>query len=114
MSIITVENLSKKFSGEYILKGVSFSLEKGESFYIVGENGSGKTTLIKLLLGLLDASSGNIKFEAVRKNQIGYMPQQNEIQSDFPANVNEIIMSGFLNKQGFSLTYSKSQKKKTK
>lgn len=112
MAIISVKNLSKKFSGEYILKDVSFSLEKGESFYIVGENGSGKTTLIKLLLGLLDATSGDIKFEGVRKNQIGYMPQQNEIQSDFPASVNEIIMSGFLNKRGFSLFYSKSQKKK--
>lgn len=112
MAIISVQNLSKKFSGAYILKDISFTLEKGESFYIVGENGSGKTTLIKLLLGLLDATDGEIKFKGVRKNQIGYMPQQNEIQSDFPASVNEIIMSGFLNKRGFSLTYSKSQRKK--
>lgn len=112
MAIISVQNLSKRFSGEYILKDISFTLEKGESFYIVGENGSGKTTLIKLLLGLLDASSGSIKFDGVRKNQIGYMPQQSEIQSDFPASVREIIMSGFLNKRGLSFVYSKAQKEK--
>ncbi len=114
MAIITVEKLSKRFSGEYVLKDISFSLEKGESFYIVGENGSGKTTLVKLLLGLLEASSGVIKFNNVRKNQIGYMPQQNEIQSDFLANVSEVVMSGFLNKSGLLSFYKKSARDKAR
>lgn len=112
MPIINVENLSKRFSGEYVLKDISFSLQKGESFYIVGENGSGKTTLIKLLLGLIEPTSGTINFEGVRKNQIGYLPQQNEIQSDFPAAVNEVIMSGFLNRAGIFSFYTKTQRKK--
>ena len=112
MPIINVENLSKRFSGEYVLKDINFSLYKGESFYIVGENGSGKTTLIKLLLGLIEPTSGSINFHGVRKNQIGYLPQQNEIQSDFPAAVSEVIMSGFLNRTGLFSFYTKSQKEK--
>lgn len=110
MAFITVENVSKRFSGNVVLSDVSFTVEKGDTFYIVGENGSGKTTLIKLLLGLIDASSGRIKFDGINKNQIGYMPQQNEIQADFPANVKEIVMSGFLNHASFMPFYKKWQK----
>lgn len=114
MAILTVENLSKKFSGEYVLRDISFSLNKSECLYIVGENGSGKTTLIKLLLGLIDATKGSIKFDGVKKNQIGYMPQQNAIQSDFPACVNEIVMSGFLNKTSLFSFYSKKHRQRAK
>ncbi|MBO5726925.1 MAG: metal ABC transporter ATP-binding protein [Clostridia bacterium] len=110
MSLITVEKLTKKFSGNLVLSDVSFTVEKGDTLYIVGENGSGKTTLIKLLLGLMDASSGSIKFDGINKNQIGYMPQQNEIQADFPASVSEIVLSGFLNRAPFMPFYKKEQK----
>lgn len=111
MNILNVENLSKKFSDEYVLNNISFTLKKGESLYIVGENGSGKTTLVKLLLGLLHSTSGSIEFEGVKRHQIGYLPQQNEIQSDFPATAKEIIMSGFLNNVPFCF-YTKKQKEK--
>ena len=110
MDILRVQNLSKKFADKYVLNDISFTLQKGESFYIVGENGSGKTTLIKLLLGLLQKTSGNIEFNGISKNQIGYMPQQNEIQSDFPATAREIVMSGFLNRPTAFGFYTKSQK----
>lgn len=110
MAIIAVENLTKRFSGNLVLDNLNFAVEKGDTLYIVGENGSGKTTLVKLLLGLMDASSGKIKFDGINKNQIGYMPQQNEIQADFPASVNEIIMSGFLNRASFMPFYKKEHK----
>ena len=70
MDILRVQNLSKKFADKYVLNDISFTLQKGESFYIVGENGSGKTTLIKLLLGLLQKTSGNIEFNGISKTQI--------------------------------------------
>ncbi|MBR5012105.1 MAG: metal ABC transporter ATP-binding protein [Clostridia bacterium] len=110
MALITVENLTKRFSGNTVLLDVSFAVERGDTLYIVGENGSGKTTLIKLLLGLMDVSSGKIVFDGINKNQIGYMPQQNEIQSDFPASVSEIVMSGFLNRATLMPFYNKKHK----
>ncbi len=111
MALITVENLSKRFSGNLVLEDVSFTVEKGDTLYIVGENGSGKTTLIKLLLGLMEASSGKIIFDGINKNEIGYMPQQNEIQADFPSSVAEIVMSGFLNRSILMPFYKREHKK---
>lgn len=50
------------FYGDFeALKGVSFGIEKGQIFGYLGPNGSGKTTTIKLLLGLIKPSTGNIQ-----------------------------------------------------
>lgn len=112
MRVIKVENLYKKFSSQFVIENLSFSVEKGEYLYVVGENGSGKTTLIKLLLGLEKQTSGKIEFENSYKGKIGYLPQQSKIQSDFPASVFEVVMSGFLNRAKLIPFYKKEQKEK--
>ncbi len=96
MPIIKVENLCKSYYRREVLRNLCFSVEQGDHLYIVGENGSGKSTLMKLLLGLLAPDSGEICFSGLEKNQIGYLPQQTEIQSDFPASVREVVLSGTL------------------
>lgn len=96
MPIIETRELCKGYSRREVLKNLNISIEKGDHLYIVGENGTGKSTLIKLLLGLLTPDSGRIVFSGVRKNQIGYLPQQNQIQADFPASVREVVLSGTL------------------
>lgn len=61
MKAVEVKNLSYAYiENQDVLKNVSFSLEKGASLSIVGENGSGKSTLVKLLVGLLHSSRGEI------------------------------------------------------
>ena len=78
---------------------------------IVGENGSGKTTLMKALLGLLKPLSGSITYsDGLKQNEIGYLPQSSDIQRDFPASVQEVVLSGCLNKK-HTFFYSKEQKK---
>ncbi len=109
MALINVKNLYKRFSSEYVLKDINFEVHKGETLYIVGENGSGKTTLIKLLLGLETPSGGRIELNNIAKKDIGYLPQQNEIQADFPASVKEVVMTGFLSRTKTPF-YSKPQK----
>ncbi len=96
MPIIETRDLCKSFSRREVLKNLNLSVERGDHLYIVGENGTGKSTLIKLLLGLISPDSGEIAFSGIRKNQIGYLPQQTEIQSDFPASVREVVLSGTL------------------
>ncbi len=110
MPIIEVRNLCKSYYKREVLRDLSFSIERGDHLYIVGENGSGKTTLMKLLLGLLTPDSGEISFEGLSKKQIGYLPQQTEIQSDFPASVREVVLSGTLSEKTFPI-YTRADRK---
>lgn len=92
MSILEVENITKKFirgdRGFYALEDVSFSVDKSELVYIKGKSGSGKSTLLNLIAGLLGPDSGSVNFNGVdistysdekiseyRNVSIGYVPQ---------------------------------------
>lgn len=66
--IVTVENVTKKFGGEAVLKNVCLQVEKGTICGIIGRNGSGKTVLFKCICGLLQIDEGRILAD---KNQIG-------------------------------------------
>jgi simple sugar transport system ATP-binding protein len=68
---ITIENISKNFSGLQALKNVSFSIKKGEAIGLCGANGSGKSTLIKILAGALKPDSGSIKIEGAEMSSYG-------------------------------------------
>ena len=86
------------------------TLDKNITFF-VGENGSGKTTLLKTLLGLKTPAAGSVVFQnGFQLRDIGYLPQQSDIQRDFPASVFEIVLSGFVNEQ-HKLRYTPAQKK---
>ncbi len=111
MQIISVRNLDKSFGGLQVLKDLSFTVNNGDTLYIVGENGSGKTTLVKILLGLEKPSAGEVCFNRAG-SKIGYLPQISSISPDFPATVSEVIMSGFLNSSAFLPFYKKAQRKK--
>lgn len=111
MSYIEVKDLSVGYDGVAVEKNINFTVGKGDYLCIVGENGSGKTTLMKTLLGLNDPLSGQIIFgEDLTKNEIGYLPQQTEVQKDFPASVQEIVLSGCLSACGLRPFYNKSEK----
>lgn len=111
MALINCEKLTFSYDQKPVIKDLSFSISKGDYVCIVGENGVGKSTLIKCILGLIKPS-GNITFgDGLSQAKIGYLPQQNEIQKDFPASVYEVIISGTLNKSRPIPFYSKEQKK---
>jgi zinc transport system ATP-binding protein len=84
------------------LRGLSFTVDAGDYLCVLGENGSGKSTLIKGLLGLKKPSSGSIEFGGgLQHREVGYLPQQTQIQRQFPASVREVVLSGCLNRRGF-------------
>lgn len=110
MALITIENASMGYEGKRVLTKVSLKISEGDYVCIVGENGSGKTTLMKCLLGLIQPISGKITYGGgLLQNEIGYLPQQTVTQKDFPASVEEVVMSGCLNKK-HTLFYSREQK----
>ena len=99
--IIKVEKLNFQYLGEQVLHNLSFSVEAGDYLGIIGPNGGGKTTLVKILLGLLKPTSGNVSIfnqslETFNDfNRLGYVPQRiSHTDSGFPATVNEIVFSG--------------------
>lgn len=111
MAILTAKELSVGYEGSSVLSGINFEINAGDYFCIVGENGSGKTTLMKTILGLQTPISGEFNFsDGLLKNEIGYLPQQSDVQRDFPASVFEIVLSGCQNGLGKKFFYSKEQK----
>ena len=110
--ILQCENVSFAYDGVNVLEGVDFSLNAGDYLCVVGENGAGKSTLIKGLLGLKAPQSGRILTgDGLKPTEIGYLPQQTELQKDFPASVREVVLSGRLNSLGKRLFYSAEDKK---
>ena len=88
MAQITCKDLSFAYEGETVLSGINFSIDAGSYLCIVGKNGSGKSTLMKGLLGLKKPSSGSITLgDGLKQTEIGYLPQQTQLQRDFPASV---------------------------
>lgn len=111
MSLIDIKNLSLGYDGNIVLKNVNLKIEENDFICVVGPNGSGKSTLIKGILGLIKPISGAITFNNLKQNFIGYMPQETKVDSNFPASVLEIVLSGTLNKKRMSLFYTKGDKK---
>ena len=113
MSLISCENLSFAYEGVTVLQGLNFKIEQGNYLCILGENGAGKSTLMKGLLGLKKPSGGSVTFgEGLKAREIGYLPQQTPVQKDFPASVQEVVLSGCLSGMGMKLFYGREEKEK--
>lgn len=111
MELIKVKNLTLGYEGKEVVKNVTFDVDQGDYICVIGDNGSGKSTLMKALLSLIKPISGNIEFLGVKKNEIGYLPQQTGAREDFPALVKEVVSSGCLNRGKFSFFMNKEKKR---
>ena len=111
MNIININNLSLGYNNIPVIQNLNVKINDGDFVCIVGSNGAGKSTLIKGILGLLKPIFGSIELNNIKKNFIGYMPQETKVDSNFPASVYEIVLSGTLNKVGLKPSYSKELKK---
>ena len=99
MSVVQFNNTYKQFSGEYLLKDISFTIEDKDRIGLVGLNGTGKSTLIKMLLGMeridpdLQNNIGNISMSNTTK--VGYLSQNHNF-SDEMNSVYEELMEVFI------------------
>ncbi len=99
---IVVDNLSFGYSSkELVLKNISLNIHPGDYLGIIGPNGGGKTTLLKIMLGLLKPTSGQVKLFGVPLSdfkdwsKIGYVPQKaTQLEQRFPASVAEVVRFG--------------------
>ena len=111
-NLISVDDLTLSYENMTVIRNMSFRVNNGDYLCIVGENGSGKSTPIKALLSLKKPVGGSITFSGgLRRNEIGYLPQQTGAQQDFPASVWEVVLSGCLNSRGIRPFYSDRERK---
>ena len=104
MSLIQVKDVHFNYPGKKdALDGVWLDVSEGEFLCVVGENGSGKSTLMKCILDLQKPKSGEI----IVSERIGYLPQKTEIQSNFPASIEEVVLSGTIVNHIHNIWYTK-------
>jgi len=97
-----------------VLEGVSLSVTRGDFLGIIGPNGGGKTTLLKVLLGLIIPSHGQVRVMGQpperSRSKIGYVAQHNLFDRDFPINVRDTVLMGCNGTTGLIRRYSREDK----
>lgn len=108
MNIVTVSNLGFRYNAMDVLSNISFDVSAGDFVGLVGPNGSGKTTAIKVILGLLKMTSGNVSLFGTSVSdfkdwhKIGFLPQKmTHFNPRFPATVREVVASGLFSTKRF-------------
>ncbi len=113
MALIAMKDVTIAFEGTVAVDHVSFEVNPGDYLVVVGENGSGKSTLMRAMLGLVKPRSGRIAYgDGLAKNRIGYLPQQTAAQRDFPASVEEVVLSGCVNRMGRRFFFNRADRAK--
>lgn len=107
MNLINIDNVSFGYSNQMeVIKNININVKENEFIAIVGENGSGKSTLIKCILGLNKVTKGKIEVNG----RVGYLPQMTDIQNNFPATIEEVIISGTIPNNVKKIWYTKEDK----
>ena len=83
-SIISIENISKKYKKQFALKDVNIEIEKKDIYGLIGKNGAGKSTLLKSLVGMISPTNGKISVQgshndytlALSRNNIGFFKKK--------------------------------------
>ncbi len=102
--LIEIRNLTLRYHGQVILDDVSLTVRRGDFYAIIGPNGAGKTTLIKAVLGLVPIDSGEILLFSEPagpkgRARIGYVPQYQAFDFQFPITVHEMVLTGRLGRK---------------
>jgi zinc transport system ATP-binding protein len=116
--IIDVRDVTFAYGAVNVLENVSLAVNRGEFLGLVGPNGSGKSTLIKVILGLEQPQSGDIRLFGKPSSQfrawsrIGYVSQKaNRFNTSFPATVFEVVSTGLYGKLGLFKRLSRQDRR---
>ena len=98
--MLKVENITKYYNKNKAVDNLSFTVEKGEIFGLLGENGAGKTTTFRIILGLINASSGNVtlddkKIDYSLTDKIGYVTEERSLLTKMTVK-DQILLYGVL------------------
>ncbi|SNX53293.1 metal ABC transporter ATP-binding protein [Thermoanaerobacterium sp. RBIITD] len=112
--IIELKNVNFSYGDKNVLKNITLSIDDGEFVGLIGPNGSGKSTLVKIMIGDLKPSSGEVLINGIdiknlkNRSIIGYVPQKSySFNASFPASVKEVVSMGLYAKVGLFKKLSK-------
>jgi len=98
MAVVEISNLSFAYDKQMVLEDINLLVEEKDFLAIIGPNGGGKSTLLKLILGINTLDKGKItvlgKSPKQSLTKIGYVPQNTNVNTDFPIKVIEVVMMG--------------------
>lgn len=98
--VISVNNVSFAYEQKTVIENVSIGVKERDFIGLIGANGAGKSTLLRMIVGLLKPTAGEIRLfgqpvETFKDwDRIGYVPQKNSLNPQFPATVKEVVLSG--------------------
>ena len=128
--LIEIEHLSAGYDGKQVLNDINLTVYQDDYLGIIGPNGGGKTTLMRLILRLMKPTEGNIRYfkkmkdkngnpildengetkvEEVKEISMGYLPQYNSLDKQFPISVYEVVLSGLSKTKSLFSRYSQTQ-----
>uniref|UniRef100_UPI004027EB6C metal ABC transporter ATP-binding protein n=1 Tax=Prevotella sp. TaxID=59823 RepID=UPI004027EB6C len=128
--LIEIEHLSAGYDGKQVLNDINLTVYQDDYLGIIGPNGGGKTTLMRLILRLMKPTEGNIRYfkkmkdkngnpildengeakvEEVKEISMGYLPQYNSLDKQFPISVYEVVLSGLSKTKSLFSRYTQAQ-----
>jgi len=112
--LIEIKNVTAKYDRHIVLNDVSLDVWEKDFLVLTGPNGGGKTTLLKLILQLLRPSNGQIYYfkegRQVSFLKIGYLPQMNPFDRQFPISVYDVVASGLADEKKVFKDFNRNQK----
>ena len=115
---VELNGVSFSYDGETVLQDISMRVEKGDFLAIIGPNGGGKSTLLKLMMGILEPESGEVRLLGKEPGRngasIGYVPQETGHNLDFPITVMDVVLMGVLHKRNIFRRYNAALRAKAK
>jgi zinc transport system ATP-binding protein len=111
--ILEIDNLTFSYENVNVLENINISIETKDFLAIIGPNGGGKSTLLKLILGILETKNGKITINgqnpSSQLSNIGYVPQNTNINTTFPIKVIEVVLMGHINSKKPIFGYGKDE-----
>ncbi|WP_455757631.1 metal ABC transporter ATP-binding protein [Sulfurimonas sp.] len=113
LPVIEIKDLSFTYDKEVVLEDINLQVFDKDFLVLIGPNGGGKSTLVKLILGINCTKTGSIKVlnQKLQKSltKIGYVPQNTNINVDFPIKVIEVVMMGHSSHKSALFGYKKEE-----